>query len=350
MSDADKSLPELVVEVEALRRRLAQLEADDREGLANQAASEWRAFEAWDPTFGAPSFSEPVGSESAAPQSVAQGQRVVASLDAVPAELLQLRDIETAMVRPRTLDGQEANLPWYPQLTQVGLIRLRDGYLGDNVIFDRERYYSFSRWWLGTGPKLYGHVSKRRRIEAGISIAAWGGESFQHFALDAIPRLAAVLDVLERPEFQRVRIVSHREDAPFADWFWRKMRLAGRVMQKPISAAETDFVIEAGLAFGLEFAPVIPHIGLYPRNLLQPVQRRLGLLEPLAPEAPKTVLYLHRAAPRPRSVANVDDLLRRVEELLRGSGYRLEVFEASGDHDVDCDVVSHARLIFTAHP
>jgi hypothetical protein len=349
MSDADKSVLELALEVKALRRRLAQVDAPGQNGGANRAESEGRPFAEWDSSFAANSPSAPVGSESMSTQSVALGQRIVASLDAVPAEQLQLRDIQTAMVKPRTLAGSEAHLPWYPQLTQAALVRLANGYLGDNVIFDHERYYSFSRWWLGTGPEIYAHVSKVEHIEAGISIAAWGGEAFQHFALDAIPRLAAVLDVLERPGFQRVRIVSHREGVPFAEWFWRKMGLADRVVQKPISASETDFVIQAGAAFGLEFAPVLPHIGLYPRNLLRPVQRRLGLLEPAAPESSKTVLYLHREAPRARSVANVEDLLQRVEERLRGSGYRLEVFQASEDYDVDCEVVSRAKLIFGPH-
>lgn len=264
----------------------------------------------------------------------------------VPRDSVSTSGITSTMERPRSLDLSYLRRPWFDQLTTAFLLQLRDGFIGDNVIFDAERYYSFGKWWLGWQDdswNLYAETREVRHVDAGISIAAWGGESFQHFIVDALPKLASVIDWLEDPRFAHVRIVSHNEGAEAAQWFWHELGLAERVVQKPLNA-EAGFVIHADLALFAQFAPNLGHFGLHPRHCLRPVQQRLGVLDGADQDS---VLYLRRTGHR--SVANEGRLLSELDDLLAGTRYHLQIFESSSDLGRAMAVFKRAKLVLGPH-
>lgn len=331
MSDEEKSEEELRLELSLLRRRLAVLEC--AEG----------AFAPW------PAPSLPRGRPTAVPHRELvrridqRRKRNVRTLTEIPPEEVSVSGVRTRLERPKSLDARHASAPWYAQLETAFLLHLRDGFFGDNAVFDDGRYFGLDRWWLTAPPLVYSGVDEVRRIDAGISIAAWGGEAFQHFVCDALPRLAAVLDLLETPELRHVRIVSHWERAPAARWFWNELGLAERVEQKPRNA-RVGFVIHANHVLYLDFEPSLGVGSVYPRGVLAPVQRRLGVLDPVPRDR---VLYLARPG-LPRGVADESRLLARIERALAGSPLRLEVFRHRTLAE-DRDVVRRARAIVGPH-
>ncbi len=278
---------------------------------------------------------------------VTQGDRpTINSLADVPADSLSTRDVMTTMHRPRSICHDVGQFDWLPQLEKAFLLRLSNGFIGDNVVFDNDRYYAFGRWWMGNSSKLYAKTRSIVHVDAGISIAAWGGEAFQHFIMDALPTLAGVIDLLESPGFEHVRIVSHNEGSPMAQWFWRKLRLSDRIVQKPLNAKE-GFVVHADEVLYSQYMPTLGEIGLYPRHLLRPIQRRLGLLDP-GPQ--DRVIYLQRPGNFSRTVANEDELLARIRQVLDRTELELEIF--TGPKQViqeDMDRFRRAKIIIGAH-
>lgn len=273
-------------------------------------------------------------------------KRTVDDLGAVPDDLLTTCPVETRTIAPRTLGPGLERRTWYPQLKTAFLLHLHDGFIGDNVVFDHERYYRLGRWWLGDSWEIYRSVKEVRHIEAGVSVGGWGGEAFQHFMLGALPKLAMVIDLLERPEFDQVQIVSHDDGSPAAQWFWRKLELVDRVVQKP-KDARAEFVIHADLVLFAQYDPNPFDYGLWARNTLGPLQRRLGLLEPAVQDL---VVYLERPGPGLiRSVANDAEVIAGLERLLAGTGYRLHRFTSGGDQQEDMEILARAKVVVGPH-
>jgi hypothetical protein len=257
-------------------------------------------------------------------QTVNNRQKItINSLSEVPANLLSTREIKTVMRRPRSIRYNVDKFGWFPQLSTAFLLHLPGGFIGDNVVFDDDRYYRFGRWWMGSDWQGYAGTQSIRHIDAGISIAAWGGEAFQHFIMDVLPTLAGVIDLLEAPEFEHFKIVSHHKGSKMAQWFWDKLGLSDRIEQKPLHAKE-GFVIHADSVLYSQYMPSLGEIGMYPRHQLRPIQRRLGLLELVKQDR---VIFLQRPDNFSRRVANQDILLARVRQALAGTGLELEVFE-----------------------
>ncbi len=276
----------------------------------------------------------------------AREKRNVDRVADVPHELVTSRRITTSTERPKSWNPRYAGYDWYPQIEAASLLHLRDGFIGDNVVFDRDRYYRLGSWWLGNSWELYRKTREVRHVDVGVSIGGWGGESFQLFVLAALPKLAALLDVMERPELAHAKIVSHDEGAPAARWFWDALGLRDRIVQKP-QDARAGFVVHADVALFPHFEPNSGQFGLFPRGTLLPVQRRLGTLEP---EIQDLVVYLERpGAKRHRSVANGDELVRRIEQVLAGTGYRLELLAGEGHLDADRALLKRAKVILGPH-
>ncbi len=304
-------------------------------------------FEPWDP---APIqqlvLPEPVSAETYLCWVTEKDKVSIKSLADVPPQWLSTREIKTMMRRPKSIYRRVEEMEWLPQLKKAFLIHLPGGFIGDNVVFDNERYYAFGRWWMGSDWRLYSETQSVLHIDAGISIGAWGGESFQHFIMDALPTLAGVIDLLESPGFEHVKIISHHKGAGVAQWFWRKLGLESRIVQKPLNAKE-GFVVHADLVLYSQYMPSLGEIGLYPRHLLRPLQRRLGLLEPIQHDR---VIYLQRPSDFPRTVANESELLSRIKKELIGTGLDLEVFEGPMlEVQDDMERFRRARIIFGPH-
>ncbi len=256
--------------------------------------------------------------------------------------------VSSRLERPLRMQKGADELPWYPQIEEMVFLRLVDGFIGDNVVFDEADYFGMGRWWLGNRKdswKLYSQTTEVRHVDFGVSIGAWGGEAFQLFILDALPKLAAVIDLFDDPRFVDLKVVSHGERSKVARWFWKRLGLEKRVVQKPIDS-EAGFVVHADVALAIHHEPNLGRYGMHPRGCMTPVRRRLGAFDP-GPQ--DTVLYLRRPSHRIRSVDDEEVLLLRLEQMLAGTPYRLDVFESSGDIEADSLRVHRAKLILGPH-
>ncbi|MDX1383519.1 MAG: glycosyltransferase family 61 protein [Thermoanaerobaculia bacterium] len=311
-------------------------------GLETREAP-WRPFEVPNP----PATTARLKPERRLEAVTSRARRNVRSVAEVPSAAVQRRRLRSLMERPRTLRVGESGGPWFPQLEEVFLLQLRDAFVGDNVVFDSERHYSFGNWWLGdrgAAWRLYENTREVRHVEAAVSIAAWGGEAFQLFVLDALPKLASVLDLLEAPGMEHVRIVSHADAAATATWFWDRLGLSDRVTQKPKNAG-AGFVIHADLVLAVHAGPSLGRYGLHPRHSLRPLQARLGCLD----GGPRDrVIYLRRPN-RNRSVANEAELLQGLRRRLEGTGLELVVFETPEGLDRDRRLFRRARMVLGPH-
>ncbi len=84
--------------------------------------------------------------------------------------------------RPRSLNADHLGYAWFHQFHQGYILHIPNGFIGDNVIFDHDYYYSFNKWWLGNTWEHYRNIERIQYVPGWvISIAAWGGEAFQHF-------------------------------------------------------------------------------------------------------------------------------------------------------------------------
>ncbi len=271
----------------------------------------------------------------------------IISLSDVPPKLVLLKPVSTSMERPNTLRAIEAEGPWYPPLTESFLLTIPDSFIGDNVIFDSERYYSFGKWWLGNHEdswKLYEKTREVRHIDMGMSVTSWGGEAFQLFILDTLPRLPAYFELLDQPGFANLKLVSHFRNCATAQWFWNMLGLTDRVVQKPLNAHE-GFVLHADLALYQNWHPNLGTYGVHPRGSLLPIQQRLGILDGTTQDL---VLYCGRQRGA-RSVLNREALVRRLTEVLKRTKLTLHEFEASGNLELDMELFKRALIILGPH-
>lgn len=271
-------------------------------------------------------------------------KKTINSADQVPPENFTWSPVQTLMQRPKSLDLGDIHRDWLHQLRKAYVVHAPNGFIGDNVIFDEEHYYSFEKWWLGNTWEVYRHA-ERVQLETAwvISIAAWGGEAFQHFIIDVFAKLASVIDLLESPEYQHIKIASHYNHCPIAQWFWHKVGLENRLIQKPLNAKE-KFVISTPMALYADFHPSHENFGVYPRGTLLPLQKRLGLLDSTVQDL---VIYLPRTGRR--EVTNQKALLCMLNEHLSTTRYSLHEFKASGDFDRDLSIMRRAKLVLGPH-
>ncbi len=270
-----------------------------------------------------------------------QHKTPIRSLEQVPAEQVSVRRVDEAMQPARSLAAPDGG--WLPEIHTAFLLRLGDAYIGDNVIFDAQRYYGMGRWWLGTGWRRYAGIEEVRHVDAAVSIGAWGGEAFQHFVFDALPPLAAVIDLLEQPEMRHLRIVSHNQPGKQSSWWWKRLGVEDRIVAKPVRAS-SGFVIHADLALFPQFEPNHNQLGLYPRNLLRPIQRRLGTLEPARRDL---AVYLRRTSKR--SVAGEKEMLEQARAAVEESGLKLHVLGGLGRIADAEPWIRRARIVFGPH-
>lgn len=269
---------------------------------------------------------------------------VVRSSVEVPEENITPVPIKNTTIRPKTTNPDHVNSPWLHDFESAYMLHLPNAYVGDNVIFDQDYYYGFDKWWLGSRWQLYSET-KHVQIEQDwvISIAAWGGEAFQHFILDVLPKLGSVIELLESPEYQHVKIASHRDHVPIGQWLWRKLGLEDRFIQKPINAKQ-GLVISTPMALFPSFSPSHEDFAIYPRGCLLPVQKRLGVLEEVNQNL---VVYLPRQGQR--RVDNQAEILIKLSRRLQNTGYSLHVFNPSGDFDQDSSIMRRAKVIVGPH-
>ncbi len=268
-------------------------------------------------------------------------QTILRSAD-VPEALRTIRPITSRLEEARSAREEQWCVP-FAQLDRAVLLHLGDAFVGDGVVFDADRYYSLNRWWLGDQWHHYDETNEVRHVDAAASVAAWGGEAFQHFVLDALPALASMLELLEHPELSHVKIVSHDEPDSAAQWFWERLGLRDRIVAKPRNT-KSRFVVHADLVLFAQFEPNAQQLGLYPRHTLRPIQHRLGTLEP----APRDrVVYLRRRLTR--MLVDEDELLDRLRQRLSGTGLGLDILEGA-DHPGDGEaLMRRARIILGPH-
>jgi hypothetical protein len=267
---------------------------------------------------------------------------VVRDLADLTSAEVSMRPVLSAAHQPRTARVHPQELRWYDQQQRAFLLHVRDAFVGDNIVLDKDRWMSFGRWWSGI-PEAHDRVAEIRHHDALMLISAFGGDAHQHFVIDAVPRLACVLDLLESPGFEHVQIATHVEGAPFASALFDRLGLGDRVVQKPRHPHE-PFLLHADVAMYPGFDPDPDHLGIVPRHCLRPIQRRLGLLDG---EPAPLALYLQRSGRR--AVHNEDELLERVEPVIRRLGFELRVFRSTGDLEVDLAVVRNAGILFGPH-
>jgi len=268
----------------------------------------------------------------------------IRALEQVASDRVSTRKVREHMQPPRAIAQRRPSSQ--PRITTAFLLHLTDAYIGDNVVFDREHYYSFGRWWLGPTWHYYARTEEVRHIDAGVSIAGWGGDAFQHFVVDALPPLASVIDLLETPALQHVRIVTHDEPAPkgrYQRWFWERLGLTDRIVAKPRNA-RAGFVIHADLVLFPQFEPNLNQLGHYARCCLRPIQRRLGTLDPADQDL---AVYLRRTGLR--SVADDQVLIEAVQRALQGSGLQLHILENPSSLEEAEPWIKRAKIVFGPH-
>ncbi len=269
-------------------------------------------------------------------------QTIARSAD-VPEHLRSIHPVSSELEPARSAPREGHVCVPFPQLTGAVLLHLGDAFIGDGVVFDADRYYAMERWWLGKHWRHYENTKRIVHVEAAASVAAWGGEAFQHFVCDALPALASMIELLETPELSHVRIVSHDEPGTAAQWFWERLDLRDRVVAKPKNR-RSEFVVHADRVLFAQFEPSAQQLGLYPRHTLRPIQGRLGTLDP----GPRDrVVYLRRRVTR--MLSDEDALLDRLRRRLEGTGLGLEVLEgiySPGDAE---ELMRRARIVLGPH-
>lgn len=230
------------------------------------------------------------------------------------------------------------------QIDTVFLLQLEDAYAGDNVVFDQDRYFSFDRIWAGDNADLYSQTETIEHVDAGVLVSGWGGSAFQLFMLDALPPLAAVIELLEAPGFEHLKIISHNRDAAFARWLWQTLGLLHRVTDKPINALERHVVHCDQLLFP-HHSPSFGAKSIYPRNVLRPIQQRLGLL---AGSKQDLIIYANRSNMN-RSVKNQERFLEPLDALAAEFGLELVMNESKGNWNEDLALYRRAKIVIGPH-
>ena len=273
-------------------------------------------------------------------------QTVIDELDCIPEDKVIRSAVRSVTTAPQSIYPRQQPSTYPLRFDTAFLVHLREAYIGDNIIFDAEHYYALDRWWGGAGGYVYEQTHEVRHVGAAICVSAWCGSAFQHFMLDAMPQLSAVIDLLEDERFAQIGLVSHLEDNPFSQWVWKRLGLEGRVEQKPFNAKE-GFVVHADHAFFFHCAPNARCMGHYPRYCLLPLQRRLGVLD--GGERDLVINLSRRGRVRALADDNEDALLARLEPLVADAGLTLKTYKSEGDWDRDLDVLRRARIILGPH-
>jgi len=219
----------------------------------------------------------------------------------------------------------------------IHLLCVPNAYIGDGVVFDENYYYQMGRWWMGNGATLYKDTNRVTEVDVALSINAWGGEAFQHFIVDSMPKLGVLWDwLMKNPH---IKIVSHNS-SPIPKWFWKKLDLVDRIVDKPKMAAE-KYAVHANLAFYLHADRRI--LGVYPRNSLRPIQRKLGVLDTVEK---KYILYLRRG--HRRKLENEKNLLEIMHKIWDSTPYEMIDYRHKSTQN-DLETFRAARVIWGPH-
>ena len=202
-------------------------------------------------------------------------------------------------------------------------------------------HFAMGRFWNSnsrSGVKaMYGPTSRRphwvteKDVDVVVNIESWQGASFQHFVVDALPRLALVYRLLieARTVWARARVVF--DDAPAGRWFLRELKLLNRSLPGIGWAIAAPAIYRARLALFPDYhPPPVPRPsrfdanrdptfhakhGVYPRGCLLPIQRALGVFEGARRHL---VIYVPRAHVGARSISCSVET-----EILEGIRHRL---------------------------
>jgi hypothetical protein len=278
--------------------------------------------------------------------------------------------------------------PFMPHhFTHAYVLAVPWGFMGDNHIFgsairveatQRRLLFGMSRFWSSSGSKvdfrnLYANTSRRPRwagerdVDVIVNIDSWQGSSFQHFVLDALPRLALVYKLLieKRSEvWSRARVVFNM--APPGIWFMRALGLYNRTLPGIGWAIEAPSVYRARLALYPDYGPapisspsrydqrVVARHGVHPYGSLWPIQRALGGWDS---HNRKLVVYIQRLPNAARSLpceieqVLLDGIRRRLAERSSNLGWQLKVVRKPDLDDVNIAqrVFRNAVIVIGAH-
>ncbi|GAB5355787.1 hypothetical protein AAMO2058_000235300 [Amorphochlora amoebiformis] len=249
----------------------------------------------------------------------------------VPEEYVQFETkLKSVLEMPRTVNGpQISEEDWFPQFETGYLINVRNGFVGDNAVFGpstksaKELYYfSLNRWWNGY-PRVYEKGSvNRTMIDIGraISIGGWGASAFQHFVIDVLPKLGFVYEKFISPEWEKANIslitTLGRGPAPY--WFLEELGIRHRTMPAMGWPVKAKFIYRATEALYPDFHPA-PRLlnkaraGLYPRGVMLPIQKALGVLKEKRRDK---IIMLYRGGRRSLDRKNKNELQRALQELV----------------------------------
>jgi hypothetical protein len=304
---------------------------------------------------------------------------MINDLNDVPSDLVTTRPAPAALQAPKRVFPNGTVTTVAPEVTlpTTYAITLPEGYIGDNHIFgtwrDQPYVFSMGLWW-NTPDKahfqgLYGQTTQRgglypttRYIPHTVYTAqAWGGAAFQHFILDALPKLALVLEPLHQDT--EARLVTNTESA-FAKWVLQKLDLWHRTLPSIGWAVKSPFVYQAKRAVYVDSGPAakidgrVRH-GVYARGTLLPLQRALGVFEDPAQDV---VIWVDRQSGHGRRHLHDDikaGLQKALETLLHttmvsASAWRpgdtlVEFKGSSGNYDDDLKLFQRARVVVGPH-
>ncbi|MEM9302231.1 MAG: glycosyltransferase 61 family protein [Pseudomonadota bacterium] len=302
-----------------------------------------RAIVAWPPIELPPSMPVSAAPEEELLERAQRRDRAAATFDEVPADCTVTVPLETRTAAPRSIRAYPTiDLP---MATHAHVLTLRDAFISDCAVHDDDRIYALDRWWCHLPDAPAAAARSVVKHDAVVLLAGWCAGYFQHFLMDVLPQLAAVAELLDRPDFAHVRIVSHRDfhDDDFPDWFWGQLGLLDRVIAAP-TGAEADFVIHANTVLAVHFTPNANSLGVYARSLLGSMRGR-GPFPASARR--KHVLFLKR--PHTRRFREEDELLAQLDLAMARRRVPLVVYEPEQGRDVDARMMAEAYVIVGAH-
>jgi len=232
------------------------------------------------------------------------------------------------------------------RITEFSFISIPNSFIGDGAVFDMQNFYSFGYHWLGD-QNLYKEIDRIEEAHICLSVNAWGGEAFNHFQPQALPKFSILMPWLDK--YPEIQIVSHNEN-PLHKWWWKKLGYTDRIVTKPINAA-SKWAVHCSMSFFFHTESPESY-GCFPRDSLYFVQKKIGVMAPLV-EKPY-ILYFKRGGSR-RAVSNTKEMERRVAEYWNQFGVELRVFQpkggmfADGGREQDLQTIRHAKVIMGPH-